>query len=150
MTRPNGRHARHENTAATLRRVAIVACMAVTATVVFAGRNLDPFQGPYRLKVTEPSEGASVPEGSVRVAAALEARTETAAPKDATPSPRPRVEIFLDNEPKGALKDGQTTFTIDAVAAGTHTLLVTASDPGSGAVVDRKEVHFTALPPGPQ
>ncbi|HWZ84576.1 MAG TPA: hypothetical protein VN032_00150 [Thermoanaerobaculia bacterium] len=135
---------------AVLRTVAIGAWLAVAA-VLFAGRNVDPFQGPYRLKVSEPMEGASIPEGSVRVTAELEKQPgQAAAAKDATPPPKPRLEIFLDNEPKGAIKDGQTTLTIEGVAAGTHTLLVTSSDPGSGAVLERKEIHFTALPPAPQ
>jgi hypothetical protein len=135
---------------AVLRTVAIGAWLAVAA-VLLVGGTVDPFQGPYRLKVSEPMEGASVPEGTVRVVAELEKLPgQGATAKDATPAPKPRVDIFLDNEPKGTLKDGQTTSTIEGVAAGTHTLLVTSSDPGSGAVVERKEIHFTALPPAPQ
>lgn len=104
----------------------------------------------YRLQEIEPQEGASVPRGQVRVTVQLEARGEAgAAPKDATPAPAPKIEIYLDNQSKGALSEGQNTLTIEGVPAVAHTLVVTASDPG-GAVIEKKVIHFAALPPSPQ
>jgi hypothetical protein len=130
------------------RALAMAACL--TAAAWIAGAGPDPFQGPYRLKVTEPLEGATLSSASVRVTAELEPRPQTtpAAPaKDATPTPRPRIEVFLDGDSKGVLKDGQSTLTLDGVAAGTHTILVTATEPAGSSVVDRKEIHFTVLEP---
>lgn len=125
--------------------------LGVLLAASLGNASLDPFQSPFRLVVSEPLEGASLPEGSVRVVAALELRPQTVPPaKDATPPPRPRIEVFLDNESKGSPKDGQNVVILEKVPAGAHTLLVTASDPSSGAVVERKEIHFTALPPPPQ
>jgi hypothetical protein len=129
---------------------AVIGAWLAVAAILMRGSTLDPFQGPYRLKVGEPTEGASLPEGTIRVVAELEKQAEQSpTAKDATPAPKPRVEVFLDNEPKGTLKDGQTSLSIEGVAAGTHTLLVTSSDPGNGTVVERKEIHFTAIPPAP-
>jgi hypothetical protein len=109
----------------------------------------EPLRSDYRLKVIEPAEGASISGNAVRVVVDLAFRPrDIAVAKDVTPTPapKPQVDIFLDKEAKGSLKEGETYLVIDGVAAGTHTLLVTASD-RSGAVVDRKEVHFTVLPP---
>ena len=135
-----------------LRAIVLGACLALAASLAARGFTvLDPFQSQYRLRVSEPSEGATLTEGAVRVVAELEPRPQAAgAARDATPPPRPRLEIFLDGVSKGSPKEGQNTLTIEGVTVGTHALLVTASDPSSGAVVERKEVHFTVLPPPPQ
>jgi len=101
----------------------------------------------YRLRVFEPVEGASLSTTAVRVRLELVPRAGEDAPaKNATPTPRPQIDLFLDNAPAATLKEGESAVVLERVAPGTHTLLVTASD-SSGAVVERKEVHFTVLPP---
>ena len=104
--------------------------------------------GPgYRLRVWEPVEGATLTTTAVRMRIELAPRAaETTPAPNATPTPRPQVDLFLDGAPKGTLGDRESTVVLEQVAPGTHTLLVTASD-SSGAVVERKEVHFTVLPP---
>ena len=59
--------------------------------------------------------------------------------------PRPRVEVFLDNDSKGTLQEGQNVMTVDAVAAGAHKLVILAKNQSS-EVIDRKEINFTAEP----
>ena len=54
--------------------------------------------------------------------------------------PRPRVDVFLDNENKGTLQEGQNVVTIDGVTAGSHKLVVLAKNL-SGEVIDRKEIN---------
>ncbi|HEV7499146.1 MAG TPA: hypothetical protein VGQ33_04040 [Vicinamibacteria bacterium] len=118
------------------------------AGVSFAGTSPEPFQSPFRLRVSEPAEGSTVPTASVRVVADLEARPPGGlTARDATPTPRPRVDVFLDEEAKGTLKEGRNSLLIQGVAAGAHSLVVTASDPAGGAVTEKKEIHFTVLPP---
>ncbi|MGH9443604.1 MAG: hypothetical protein ACRD16_15160, partial [Thermoanaerobaculia bacterium] len=149
--RPDAKTSREESLGTTRLLGIAVGLGLIALAALSPARVLDPFQNPFRLRVIEPREGASVSEGAVRVVAELEpsART-TPPPQDATPTPKPRIEIFLDNEAKGSPKEGKNTVVLEGVGAGTHTLLVTISDPSSGAVVERKEIHFTALPPPPQ
>jgi hypothetical protein len=111
-------------------------------------RLVSPPESPYRLTVVEPREGQTLPAGAVRVAVTLALRgQEGGAPRNptATPVPTPRVEVFLDKESRGTV-DGQGVLVIEGVQPGNHTLLVTASD-RNGPVVDRKEIHFSVLPP---
>jgi hypothetical protein len=104
----------------------------------------------YRLRVVEPTEGLGVTGSTLRVTVEVEARPRgIGGPGErATPTPAPRIEIFVDGASQGAMPDGQRTVTIEGLPPGAHTLLVTASGT-DGAVVDRKEVHFTILPPPP-
>jgi hypothetical protein len=104
----------------------------------------------YRLRVVEPTEGLGVTGPNLRVTIELDERPRGigGAGERATPTPAPRVEIFVDGTSQGAMPDGQRTVTIEKLAVGPHTLLVTASGT-DGAVLDRKEVHFTMLPPPP-
>ena len=104
----------------------------------------------YRLRVVEPTEGLGVSGSTLRVTVDVEARPRgIGGPGErATPTPAPSVEIFVDGASQGAMPDGQRTVTVEKLPAGAHTLLVTASST-DGTVVDRKEVHFTILPPPP-
>ena len=104
----------------------------------------------YRLRVVEPTEGLGVTGSTLRVTVALDERPRgIGGPGErATPTPAPRIELFVDGTSQGAMPDGQSTVTIEKLAAGPHTLLVTASGT-DGTVLDRKEVHFTILPPPP-
>ncbi|MET0620599.1 MAG: hypothetical protein ABW056_09980 [Thermoanaerobaculia bacterium] len=131
-----------------------------TATLVAAGlalagfalgQNADPNSaGPtkndYRLRVVEPAEGAMIKGDSIQVVVDLRPFPEVGAERrDVNSMPRPRVDIFLDNENKGTLQEGQNVMTLDAVNAGAHKLVILAKNQ-SGEVIDRKEINFTAEP----
>jgi hypothetical protein len=66
----------------------------------------------------------------------------------ATPTPPPRIDLFVDGDSRGSMPPDQKTVVIERLGPGAHTLLVTATD-ANDIVVDRKEVHFTVLPPPP-
>ena len=105
----------------------------------------------YRLRVVEPTEGLGVTGSSLRVTVELDGRPRVGDGRPAaraTPTAPPRVDLFLDGAAQGAMARDQKTVTIENLAPGAHTLLVTATD-ASEAVVDRKEIHFTVLPPPP-
>lgn len=104
---------------------------------------------PYRLRVLEPAKGKGVPHGPVRVVVSLDLQPpDTTAPKNVTPTPTPapRIEVFVDKESRGVVPPGQSELILEGLPPGSHTLLVTVSD-SSGIVVERKEAHFTVLPP---
>lgn len=105
----------------------------------------------YRLRVVEPTEGFGATGSSVRVTVELDGRPRVGDGQPAaraTPTPPPRVELFVDGGSQGAMPRDQKTVTIEGLAPGPHTLQVTATD-ANDTVVDRKEVHFTVLPPPP-
>ncbi|HEX4440754.1 MAG TPA: hypothetical protein VH854_11830 [Thermoanaerobaculia bacterium] len=105
----------------------------------------------YRLRVVEPAEGLAVNGPTLRVTVELDTtrRGGTGEPGSrATPTPPPRVEIFVDGASAGVLASDQKTMTVDGLGAGAHTLLVTATG-SDDVVVDRKEIHFTVLPRPP-
>jgi len=115
------------------------------------GQNADPNSaGPtkndYRLRVVEPAEGAMIKGDSLQVVVDLRPFPEVGAERrDVNSMPRPRVEVFLDNDSKGTLQEGQNVVTLDAVATGAHKLVILAKNM-SGEVIDRKEINFTAEP----
>jgi hypothetical protein len=115
------------------------------------GQNADPNSaGPtkndYRLRVVEPAEGAMIKGDSIQVVVDLRPFPEVGAERrDVNSMPRPRVDIFLDNDSKGTLQEGQNVMTVDAVTAGAHKLVILAKNM-SGEVIDRKEINFTAEP----
>lgn len=103
---------------------------------------------PYRLRILEPAEGQGVPHGPVRVVISLDLQPpDTTAPKNVTPTPTPapRIEVFVDKESRGVVPPGQSELIVEGLAPGSHTLLVTVTD-ASDLVVERKEAHFTVLP----
>ena len=115
------------------------------------GQNADPNSaGPtkndYRLRVVEPAEGAMIKGDSIQVVVDLRPFPEVGGERrDVNSMPRPRVDIFLDNDNKGTLQEGQNVMTVDAVTAGAHKLVILAKNQ-SGEVIDRKEINFTAEP----
>jgi hypothetical protein len=115
------------------------------------GQNADPNSaGPtkndYRLRVVEPAEGAMIKGDSIQVVVDLRPFPEVGAERrDVNSMPRPRVDIFLDNDSKGTLQEGQNVMTLDAITAGAHKLVILAKNM-SGEVIDRKEINFTAEP----
>jgi hypothetical protein len=132
----------------------------LTATLVAAGlalagfalgQNADknsagPTKNDYRLRVVQPAEGATITTPSMQVVVDLRTIPEVGGEKrDVNSMPRPRVDIFLDNENKGTLQEGQNVMTLDAVGAGAHKLVVLAKNQ-SNEVIDRKEINFTSEP----
>ena len=115
------------------------------------GQNADPNSaGPtkndYRLRVVQPAEGATITTPSVQIVVDLRTIPEVGGEKrDTNSMPRPRVDIFLDNENKGTLEEGQNVMTLDTVGSGAHKLVVLAKNQ-SGEVIDRKEINFTSEP----
>ncbi len=131
-----------------------------TATLVAAGlalagfalgQNADknsagPTKNDYRLRVVQPAEGATITTPSVQVVVDLRTIPEVGAEnRDVNSMPRPRVDVFLDNDNKGTLQEGQNVMTLDAVSAGAHKLVILAKNQ-SGEVIDRKEINFTSQP----
>jgi hypothetical protein len=113
------------------------------------GQNADknsaaPTKNDYRLRVVEPAEGARLVGSSFQVVVDLRPNPEIGGERKNTDSmPAPRVDVFVDNENRGTLKEGQNVLTIDNVTPGSHKLVVLAKNL-SGEVIDRKEINFSA------
>ena len=128
---------------------ATVAVAGLMSAGLALGQNADPnTAGPtkndYRLKVVEPVEGARLVGNSFQVVVDVRPNPEVGGERKNTDSmPAPRVDVFLDNENKGTIKEGQNVVTVDNVTAGSHKLVVLAKNL-SGEVIDRKEINFTS------
>ena len=132
-------------------RVLCAALLALGAAAAPAQDASRDAVGDYRIRVVEPTEGFGVTAGTLRVTVELDGRPRVgdgAPAARATPTPPPRIDLFVDGDARGAMPSDQRTVVIEGLAPGAHTLLVTATDTND-AVVDRKEVHFTVLPPPP-
>jgi hypothetical protein len=132
-------------------RLLCAALFALGAAAALAQDASRDAVGDYRVRVIEPTEGFGVTGGMLRVTVELDGRPRagdgTPASR-ATPTPPPRIDLFVDGDARGAMPQDQRTVVIEGLAPGAHTLLVTATDT-SDAVIDRREVHFTVLPPPP-
>jgi hypothetical protein len=135
-----------------LRTRTLTAALAVAALALagFAlGQNADPntaapTKNDYRLRVVQPAEGSTITGSSIQVVVDLRTLPEVGGEqRDVHSMPTPRVDVFLDNENKGTLQEGQNVMTLDAVSPGAHKLVVLAKNL-SGEIIDRKEINFTA------
>ena len=89
-------------------------------------------------------EGATLSGNSFQVVVDVRPFPEVGSERrDSDSMPAPRVDVFVDNENKGTIQEGQNVVTIDNVTPGPHKLVVLAKNQ-SGEVIDRKEVNFTA------
>ena len=103
-----------------------------------------PTRNDYRLRVSEPREGATVSGSTLQVVVNTEIPGENADERRTTSSmPRPDVDVFLDGANKGMLKDRNNVLTIEGLAPGEHKLVLLAMN-RSGEVIDRKEIHFAS------
>jgi LPXTG-motif cell wall-anchored protein len=113
------------------------------------GQNADknsagPTKNDYRLRVVEPAEGARITGSSIQVVVDVRPLPEVGGERKNTDSmPAARVDVFIDNENRGTLQEGQNVVTVDNVNPGAHKLVVLAKNL-SGEVIDRKEINFTA------
>lgn len=124
--------------------------LAVSAVATLAlGQNADknsagPTKNDYRLRVIEPVEGATITGGTVRVVVNTEIPGETDTKRDDNSMPRPMVDIFIDNNLKGTLRDEINVLSVDAVTPGQHKLVVLAKNQ-SQEIIDRKEIKFNVV-----
>jgi hypothetical protein len=128
-------------------KLTLVALALSAAAAICAGQNADPNSaGPtkndFRLRVIEPTEGGTVNGSTVRVVVNTSTPPEVGgAKKDARSMPGAIIEVFLDNQSRGELKDANNVLTIDSVVPGNHMVAVLAKN-RCGEFIDRKEVHF--------
>jgi len=130
-------------------RIVCIAAILAAATVVL-GQNADkntagPTKNDYRIRVIEPAEGATIAGPTVRVVVNIGTKPEPGAANrtDIDTMPKPSIQVFLDNQPKGMVNEPDNVVTIDSVTPGSHKIAVVATN-RSGEVIDRKEVSFTS------
>ena len=77
------------------------------------GQNADPntaapTKNDYRLRVVQPVEGAKLVGNSFQVVVDVRPFPEVGSErKDTDSMPAPRVDVFVDNENKGTIQEGQ-------------------------------------------
>jgi hypothetical protein len=131
-----------------MRTMIVALAVAATASVGLA-QNADknsagPTKNDYRLKVVEPVEGATVNGSTVRVVVDTRIPAEIGTEKrDVNSMPRPLIDVFVDNENKGTLREEQNVLEIDGVNAGAHKLVLVAKNL-SNEIIGRQEINFTS------
>jgi len=130
-------------------RFAVAAFVAGAFAAVAFGQNADknsagPTKNDYRLRVVEPAEGGVIAGSTVRVVVNTEIPGEAGdTRRDVNSMPRPDVDVFLDNELKGTMRDAQNVLEIESVTAGPHNLVLLAKN-RANEIIDRKAIQFSS------
>jgi hypothetical protein len=138
----------------TRSKSAFAALVLGAAAVIALGQNADrnsagPTKNDYRLRVVEPAEGAVVAGSTVRIVVNTEIPADIGEEKrDVNSMPRPDVDVFLDDENKGTMRDANNVLTIDGVAQGEHKIILLAKN-RANEIIDRKEIHFSSTAAAP-
>ena len=130
-------------------RFAVVAFAASAFAAIALGQNADknsagPTKNDYRLRVVEPAQGGVIAGSTVRVVVNTEIPSEAAdTRRDVNSMPRPDVDVFLDNELKGTMRDAQNVLEIESVTVGPHSLVLLAKN-RANEIIDRKAIQFSS------
>lgn len=130
-------------------RFALAALVAGAFAAVALGQNADknsagPTRNDYRLRVVEPAEGGTIAGSTVRVVVNTEIPSEAGdARRDVNSMPRPDVDVFLDGDLKGTMRDAQNVLEIESVSAGAHDLVLLAKN-RANEIIDRKSIQFVS------
>jgi len=129
----------------TIAAVALGAAAALALGQSAGNDSAGPTRNDYRLQLVEPAEGATVTGSTVRVVVNTEIQAEIGETKrDVNSMPRPSVDVFLDDQNKGSMRDANNVLTIDGVEPGDHKIVLLAKN-RSGEIIDRKEVRFKSI-----
>jgi len=130
-------------------RFAVAAFVASAFAAVALGQNADknsagPTKNDYRLRVVEPAEGGVITGSTVRVVVNTEIPAEAGdTRRDVNSMPRPDVDVFLDGQLKGTMRDAQNVLEIESVTAGPHNLVLLAKN-RANEIIDRKAIEFSS------
>ena len=120
------------------------ACVAVVLGQDAGNKSAGPTKNDYRLRVIEPAQGGTISGSTVRVVVNTEIPADAGDTKrDVNSMPRPDVDVFLDNNLKGTMRDAHNVLEIESVAVGTHMLILLAKN-RAGEIIDRKSIDFSS------
>ena len=69
--------------------------------------------------------------------------------RDVNSMPRPDVDVFLDGDLKGTMRDVNNVLEVESVNAGPHELILLAKN-RANEIIDRKVIEFSSAPAGPR
>ena len=132
-------------------RFAMVALVASAFAAVALGQNADknsagPTKNDYRLRVIEPAPDSTITGSTVRVVVNTEIPADVGQERrDVNSMPRPDVDVFLDGDLKGTMRDVNNVLEVDSVNAGPHELILLAKN-RANEIIDRKVIKFSSAP----
>jgi LPXTG-motif cell wall-anchored protein len=133
-----------------LRSLALVLlASAVAGLAVAQSANLNtsgPSKNDYRLRVIQPVEGATITGSKVQVIVDTEIPAERDMRHDSNSMPHPDVDVFMDETLQGTMRNENNVVDIENIAPGPHKIVVLAKN-RTGEVIDRKEIHISAIAP---
>lgn len=109
-----------------------------------------PTRNDYRLRIIQPTEGATITGNKLQVVVDTEIPAERDTRQDITSMPRPDVDVFIDGKYQGTMRDTNNVIGLEGITPGPHEFVLLAKN-RSGEIIDREVVHIVATaPPAPK
>ncbi len=129
---------------------AVFACSATaSAQLPTSKQSNSPTSNEYRMRVTEPIEGATIRsnEFNVVVGAAPATPSGTSvAPKEREDSLKPTFQVWVDGKDFGNIPSNSNVLAVRTAGYGPHKIVVAAKNT-AGELIDRREISVTTAAP---
>jgi LPXTG-motif cell wall-anchored protein len=134
------------------------AILALAGVFAFAGavaaqttskQSNSPTSNEYRMRVTEPIEGATIRGNEFNVVLAPAPSTPpgtSVAPKEREDSLKPTFQVWVDGKDLGNIPPGSNIMAVTTTGYGPHKIIVAAKNT-AGELVDRREISVTTAAP---
>jgi LPXTG-motif cell wall-anchored protein len=122
---------------------------AVAAQLPTSKQSNSPTSNEYRMRVTEPIEGATIRgnEFNVVVSAAPATPPGTSvAPKEREDALKPTFQVWVDGKDMGNIPPGSNIMAVTTAGYGPHKIVVAAKNT-AGELIDRREISVTTAAP---
>jgi LPXTG-motif cell wall-anchored protein len=129
---------------------AVFACSATaSAQLPTSKQSNSPTSNEYRMRVTEPIEGATIRSNDFNVVVAAAPATPpgtSVAPKERADALKPTFQVWVDGKDFGNIAPGTNVMAVRTAGYGPHKIVVAAKNT-AGELIDRKEISvITAAP----
>jgi LPXTG-motif cell wall-anchored protein len=122
---------------------------AVAAQLPTSKQSNSPTSNEYRMRVTEPIEGATIRGNEFNVVVAPAPATPpgtSVAPKEREDSLKPTFQVWVDGKDMGNIPPGSNVLAVTTAGYGPHKIVVAAKNT-AGELIDRREISVTTAAP---
>jgi LPXTG-motif cell wall-anchored protein len=122
---------------------------AVSAQLPTSKQSNSPTSNEYRMRVTEPIEGATIRGNEFNVVVSVAPATPpgtSVAPKEREDALKPTFQVWVDGKDMGNIPPGSNVLAVRTAGYGPHKIVVAAKNT-AGELIDRKEISVTTAAP---